>query len=322
MRIVFLGMTELGAACLREVILGGGDVVGVYTVDDDYVAASGMHPSYFGNYAALARQAGLPLYRVRDITAEEHRVRLRDLRPDLVFAIGWSQIIPPDLLALPARGFIGLHPAPLPERRGAASINWSLIDGLGRSAATMLYLAEGIDDGDIIAQKEFLIGPTDTARDVLNTVNRVGADMMRQWYPRIAAGVAPRQPQDHAAATYTPRRRPEDGRIHWRSTSWQLFNFVRALSLPYPGAFTIFQDRRLTVWRAELVRGVAPPRRQPPGRVLEIWAGRGLLVKSADYCLLLTQLQWEGEEPLPADECARRLGVAPGDQLGVVSRGP
>ncbi len=316
MRIVFLGATELGSACLREVLLGGGDVVGVYAMADAYIASSGMHPSYFGNYDALAQEFGFPLFKTGDVSGEEHQQRLRDLQPDLMFAIGWSQMIPAQILALAPRGCIGLHPARLPERRGAASINWSLIDGLTRSAATMVYLEEGIDSGDVIAQQEFLIGPDDAARDVLNTVNRAGAELMRKQFPLIASGVAPRRPQDHSQASYTPRRRPEDGLIQWRATSQQLHNFVRALSLPYPGAFTTLHGRRLGVWRSALVRGEPPPRRQPPGRVLAVVEGHGVLVKSTDYCLLLTRLQLEDEETLPADELARRHGVQPGDQLG------
>jgi methionyl-tRNA formyltransferase len=227
-------------------------------------------------------------------------------------------MLPRELLRLPKEGCIGLHPTALPERIGGAPINWCLIDNVTNSGITLFYMDETVDAGDIIAQAEMDITPQDTCQTLLNKIGTLAARLVEECYPLLERGVAPRIPQAHEQATYTRRRRPEQGEIYWGNTSLAIYNWVRALTKPFPGAFTWWEGGKLLVWQAEMVRGYKPRFNSPPGEVLDVLPGHGFMVSTADSYILIKTVQLERQGgAVSGDEFAQRHGISPGSILGV-----
>ncbi|MBF8264150.1 MAG: hypothetical protein HW384_14 [Dehalococcoidia bacterium] len=318
MRIVFFVVVNIGLSCLKGLLESGANVAGIFTANkQDMVKTSGMHPDYFSEFDDLAKAYNIPLYKVRDVSVPIDIESLKRLRPDIIFFIGWPQMVREDVLRLPPHGCVGIHPTLLPQRRGGAPLNWCLIDGLDRSGVSLIYLESGVDSGDIIAQRPFKIELEDNIKTVLDKVTAISAEMVKESYPLLEKGIAPRIPQDHRIATYTWRRRPEQGLIDWNRTSLSLYNWVRALSSPFPGAFTFCNGRKLLVWEAGLVKSYRPPLNAVPGQLVEIWENQGVIVSTTDHCILIKNLQWESAPDIQrADLFMKANNIPIGTVLG------
>lgn len=318
MRMVFIGVVYTGRASLKALLEAGVNVVGIFTADKlGMVKASGMHPDYFVDFEGMAQKYDVPLYKIKDTSVPLDIETIKQLQPDIILCIGWPQVIKKEVLLIPKYGCIGMHPTLLPERRGGAPINWCLIDGLSRSGVILFYLDSGVDSGDIIAQKEFDISLADTVKTVLDKAEFITAELVKHYYPLIEREEAPRVPQDNAKATYTRRRRPEDGIIDWRLTSLAIYNWVRALTLPFPGAFSFWNTRKVIIWETELLKGYKPPFNVVPGQVLDTLDKRGIIVATGDNCILIKTVEVDGES-MAGDEFAAKFGVNPEDILGEV----
>ena len=301
--IVFVGCVTEGYRSLEHLLLRGERVRCIFTLGDDLAAGT----SGAVRFDDLAARHGVPLVKVRSINEAPHVDRIRAMAPDLVLVIGWTQLVKAPLLGIPRHGCIGFHASLLPRYRGRAPVNWAIIRGETMTGNTMILLEDGVDTGDIIAQREIPIGFEDTCATIYERVAASECDMLDEVLPLIRAGRMPRRRQDPALATVMPRRRPEDGLIDWNRTTLELYNWIRALTHPYPGAFTFLGDRRIFVWKA------APA--DPAERSLaagEIRLSRGRLLAGApDGALSLERLQAEGETELSGVEFAARH-LAPG----------
>jgi len=316
LRVIFIGVVDAGWHCLKAVLEIKANVVGIFTADKQrMVEKSGMHPDYFREFDDLARQWGVPLYKVDNVNVPLDTERMKGLKPDLIFCIGWPQVIEKEILEIPSCGCIGIHPTLLPERRGGAPINWCLIDGLSKSGVTLFYFDEGIDSGDIIAQQEFEITLEGTAKTVLDKVANISVELIKKYYPFLEKGDALRISQDNARATYTRRRRPEDGVIDWRKTSLSIYNWIRALTLPFPGAFTFWNGRKIIIWESELLKGYRARFNARHGEILVNLDERGMVVTTGDNCILIRTVEVDGEK-MNGDEFVRRFKVDHGSILG------
>lgn len=310
MRVVLVSCVESGRQALETLVELGADVRAIVTLQDDLAA----HASGAVRFGPPAEAYGIPCLKIRTINDAGSVEFLRQLCPDLMFVIGWSQLLGREVLAIPPGGVIGFHPTLLPEGRGRAPIAWTLIHGLQRSGATLFYLDEGVDSGDIIAQREFEISIEDTAGTVYQKAVAILVELLRAYFPLLRQGRAPRTPQDHRRATYWPRRRPEDGWIHWKRPRLEVYNWVRGLTHPYPGAFTSLGGRKLTIWSAAL--GSSADGRGRPGSVTELVEGEGFLVATGGGELLVTRTQVEAGVEESAWALVIRDGVTSGAQLG------
>ena len=162
-------------------------------------------------------------------------------------------MIPTKILAIPPLGCVGIHASLLPKYRGGAPLVWAMIHGERETGVTMFFFEKGMDSGDVIAQNRFRIEQEDTISDVLRKSKLASLSILTEFLPQIASGTAPRIPQDESQATYFPQRSPEDGRIDWSWSSEQIRNFIRAQTKPYPGAYTIVNDKKLIIWSADVV---------------------------------------------------------------------
>lgn len=207
-----------------------------------------------GEVCVTYRYEYAPFFRV-----SECQEALRDFEPDVLFAVGLSQILPDDMLALAKRTNVGFHPTRLPEGRGRAAIAWLILDQ-AHGAATFFELRGGVDDGPVFVQQPFVVTPEDDASSVEAKVLEAEAKALDQWLPDLAKGTLRAAEQEHDRATWYGRRTPQDGWIDWSATSDDVLRLVRASTAPHPGARTVQGETMVTVWRARSddlkIRGV------------------------------------------------------------------
>jgi len=279
-------------------------------------ASSG--PSGLVDLTDAAAAAGAPLVRTDD--ANEPRVvdMVRACRPDLLVVVGWTQLIRPELLAVPTRGCIGFHASLLPRHRGRSPVNWAILRGEKLTGNTMMVLAPGADTGDIVDQVPIPIDRLDTCATVYDRVGRAGAEMLVKHLPGLLAGTAPRRPQDPHAGDLLPRRTPEMGLIDWSLTTDEVYDWVRALTTPYPGAFSVLSGRKVMVWASVPDAGTGAPAARP-GEIVAV-DSRGVRVATRNGLLCLTRLSFRSEEPCRAGVWAAAAGLEPGARFDPVPR--
>jgi methionyl-tRNA formyltransferase len=312
LRIGWIGFHVEGQMALSALLERGYRPEAVITLAEEQLAKrSGAFC-----YEEICRRHNLKRYTIRHINDPESVELLRRLALDVVFVIGWSQIIGPEALRTASLGMIGAHAAWLPHNRGSAPVNWAILRGESEGGNTLMWLSDKVDEGEIIDQTAFPITPYDTCATVYEKVAQSNCDMILDLLPKLMAGQRPARPQPAGNEPLLPRRRPEDGRIDWTQSSRNVYNFIRALTRPYPGAFGEMAGKTYWIWDAALLPG-EPYDEAEPGRVmgpmLNPWpsqacgqvvaCGRGavvlLEVETPDGTVWkgreLSELAWEGK---------------------------
>src|SRR6185369_5806584 len=257
MRIVFMGATELGWNACRTLFDTGQDVVGIFSIPQQFRISWSQTPVtnvQYKSFEDLATEHSIPLVYVEGKMSDpQYASALRSMRPDMIIVVGWYYILPRSLRELAPLGAAGLHASLLPKYRGGAPLVWATINGEAETGVTFFHFADGVDDGDIIGQARFAIDPEDDISRLLAKASNASIGLLSEYVPLLGAGTAPRTVQDHTQATSVPQRKPEDGQINWHKLSArQAFDWVRAQTRPYPGAFTFLGEERVTIWRARL----------------------------------------------------------------------
>lgn len=285
-RIVFFGYSEAGYECLSLLLERGDNVVALVTHEDNP-----GEKIWFKTPAVAARKKGVPVFAPAKVNTPEWIDRITALRPDLLLSVYYRNMISSRLLALPRLGAFNLHGSLLPKYRGRAPINWAVLHGEPRIGMTLHRMVKSADAGAIVDQDGVDIGPRDTAEQVFRKVLPCARRVLARQIDALLAGTACETPQDEAQATYFGGRTPEDGRIAWTQTSTQIFNLVRAVTDPYPGAFTDIGGVRLMVWWAEPDSPAARGRRGTPGEIISV---APLVIATADGAIELTKTEWRG----------------------------
>jgi methionyl-tRNA formyltransferase len=298
---------DIGWVCLDELLRLGADVAAVVTHPDDP-----GEEIWFRSVATRAREAGIPVLVPSDVNAPHVVARIATLAPEFVFSFYFRQVLKPALLAIPSRGALNLHGSLLPRYRGRCPVNWVLVHGETETGVTLHYMEPTPDTGDIVAQRRVRITDDDTAGTLNRKLGDAARELVRATFPALVAGTAPRVPQDHERATTFGGRRPEDGRLAWQRPARELYNLVRAVTHPYPGAFTTWAGTKLLVWKATPVDG---PVNAEPGQVAAV-SPAGIVVATGHGGLLLEQLQLDGGAEERGLDFARHRGVRAGDRLG------
>lgn len=308
---------EVGHDAVKALLELGAEVVAMVGVDDAFILSSGLDRKYFVDLSPLSVECGIPLYVSGRSQDEELREALAGHAPDLIFCAGWPLYVPPSLLELPRLGVIGAHPSRLPERRGASTFTWTLLDDLPTSAVSLYHLSPEMHAGDLIGQVEMPLARDDTAGILIARFNRATVELLKTYYPQLAAGTAPRVLQDASAATYTRARRPSDNEIDWRASSRQIYNLIRATTKPFSGAFTRFRGETLTLWKARLLAGECYTDFTQPGMVVAVNPGeRAFAVTTGDHALLVTLVQPMLGEITSASRFAEDFELRVGEVLG------
>ena len=285
-RILVFAYNEVGYACLSELLDRGANVVGVFTYRDDP-----GEEIWFSSVERLALESDLDVFTPAAVDDSVRRV-IRDLAPDLILSFYYRSMLPKDILEIPRLGAFNMHGSLLPKYRGRACINWAVLRGETETGATLHKMVERADAGNIVDQEAVDIAFGDTSQDVSYKVADAARRIVARNLDLLEAGTAPLTPQDESQATSFGRRRPEDGRIDWNRSAVELYNLVRAVTHPYPGAFTTLHGERIFVWKA---LPHSEPWRDLPGSVVAL---SPLRVVTGNGILEIVRLQPEGEEEI------------------------
>lgn len=254
LRIVFVGAHFEAKAPLEQLVSAGENIVGLFTLDDESLAA-------MSGGTDLARcVSDIPIRKAAKVNDPGSISWIRALEPDVLLVIGWTQLLNSELLCVPRIVSLGFHASLLPKYRGRAPVNWAIINGEKQTGNTLLVLEPGADEGDIVAQRTIEISDEDDCRTVYEKVSLTECDMLAEILPLIREGTMPRRKQESSQATVMPKRRPDDGLIDWRWSSRRLYNWVRALTDPYPGAFSFAAHHKITLWKVSLEVSTDAPR--------------------------------------------------------------
>jgi len=233
---------------------------------------------------------------------------IKKINPDFILVVGWYYIIPKEILNYPKYGCAGLHASLLPKYRGGAPINWAIINGEKKTGITFFYFGEGVDSGDIIGQRAFKITLKDNCRTVYEKAIKSGIYLLKKYIPLIERNKAPRIKQDESKATYFPQRKPEDGLINWGQSALKIYNFIRAQTYPYPGAYTFYKKNKIIIWEAKISNFKSKEKGNKPGQILRI-SKKGILTSTLDGKVIITKAGRKYKEILSADLLANKLKI-------------
>ena len=296
MRIVFMGTPDIAATCLTKLLDDGFDVAAVYT-QPDRPKNRGMKLA-FSPVKEVALNAGLPVYQPENFRDPETVEQLRALQPDVVAVVAYGRILPQNVLDIPAKGCINIHASVLPEYRGSAPYQWAVLDGKEETGVTAMYLCREMDAGDVIDISKTLIGPDETAGELLDRLAQLGAVLLSKTMSRMAAGEVERTPQEADKATYAPMLDKTMCPIDWTKTAQQVHNQVRGLH-PWPVATMELQGKKFKVHETRVVSGSGEP-----GQILGL-TKTGLKIACADGAIEVTSLQAEGGKRMAAPDYFR-----------------
>lgn len=285
-KLVVCAYHNVGYRCLEELLKQGAEVALVFTHED-----SPTEEIWFQSVRELAQQHGIP-YETSDINEPDNVARLSEIAPDFILSFYYRNMIKREALDIPRRGALNLHGSWLPRYRGRVPVNWAVINGESETGATLHYMVEKPDAGDIVDRERVAISFTDTAFDVFNKVTEAAVRVISRSWPLLRDGKAQRIPMDLKSGSYFGGRRPADGLIDWNKPAVAIYNLIRGVTHPYPGAFTYLNGRKVVIWQAWPVEGSGEP-----GCVVST---EPLLVGTGEGLLEIRSIQVEGEEEMSA----------------------
>jgi UDP-4-amino-4-deoxy-L-arabinose formyltransferase/UDP-glucuronic acid dehydrogenase (UDP-4-keto-hexauronic acid decarboxylating) len=263
MTSLVLAYHNIGCKGIESLLRNGFQIDAVFTHRDDP-----KENVWFDSVAKLAASKNIPVFAPDDINHPLWVQRIKKMNPDIIFSFYYRNMVKPAILDIPSHGCLNLHGSLLPKYRGRCPVNWVLVNGEKETGLTLHYMTPKPDDGDIVCQKKVKIADDDNAKTLFDKLTTLSVDMLDEILPRIKAGRAPREPQDHSQATYYGGRRPKDGEIDWSITSREIRNLVRAVTFPYPGAFSYIGDKKYMFWSVAEISDES--KNSAPGTVLSI----------------------------------------------------
>ena len=308
MHVVLLCATDRGLQFLGKLaaMLPAGARLSVVSFREEPV-----EPPFFDAVENAATATGARFFETRNVASPKMAEFWAGERVDLMFAVSWRYMIPPEIYERPKFGTYVFHDSLLPTYRGFAPTVWAIANGEDHTGVTLFRIAEEVDAGDIVAQRRIAIGPDDTIAAVMSAVTQTYLQLLEQNFAALAGGTAKTAPQNHAAASFTCKRLPADNAIDWTASTARIFNLIRATGHPYSGATTTVAARSLTVWAAERIPAKNYVGRVP-GRVTEVLPGKGAVVLTGDGALLVTRVQIEGGTETCAAEILDSLSMTLG----------
>jgi len=313
LRIVFCGTPAFAVPSLVRLIAQPEfEIVGVVTQPD--------RPRGRGRQIAVsavksaAAEAGIPIYQPEKIRSDEAYEYFRYLAPDVVVIIAYGQIISPRLIAIPRLGWINVHASLLPKYRGAAPINWAIINGETRTGVTTMQIDAGLDTGDMLLKYETAIGVDETAPELTVRLSEAGAPLIVETLQKLDRGEITPTPQDNSQATVAPVLKKDDGKIDWQLSARKIYNRIRGLQ-PWPGAFTTFRGRNCQIWGKPLKPVAAGGE---PGIILSTQEDGLLVICGGPIASVLRveHIQMEGRNRVTDFEFMRGARIELGERFG------
>jgi methionyl-tRNA formyltransferase len=307
MRLVFMGTPEFALPSLKKMLASDHDVLAVVTRPD--------RPKGRGLREApppvkiLAEEHGLAVFQPEKLREGSFVRELSELKADLFVVVAF-RILPREVYTMPHKGTIDLHPSLLPKYRGAAPINWAIINGERQTGVTVFYIGEKVDAGDTILRRAVPIGPDETAGELSERLAGIGAQVLLEAVNAIDQGQASGAVQSEEEPSPAPKLKREDGRIDWTKSASQLKDLIRGLN-PWPGAFTTCGGQILKIHRVLVVN--QSPQGARPGQVLRADPRQGILVSTGKAQLHLQEIQLEGRKRMSSAEFLRGFHLQEGD---------
>ena len=309
MRVLFMGTPDIATRCLQKLIDEKYDIIGVVTQPDkpqNRGKKLGMPP-----VKELALKYDIPVYQPIKARDEEFVATLKELNPDIIVVVAFGQILPKSILDIPKFGCINVHVSLLPKYRGAAPINWVIINGEEKTGVTTMYMDEGLDTGDMILTEEFDLDDEITAGELHDKMKDRGADVLIETLKQIEKGTAPRIPQNHEEFTYAPMMNKALGEINWSKSAREIHNLVRGVN-PWPSAYTTYEGSTMKVWKTEVLNETSD---KEPGTILKVDKD-GIRISTKDNVVLVKEIQMPGKKRVLVSEYIKGNNINTNTILG------
>lgn len=288
MKIVFMGTPEIAVPCLQKIIDEGHEVLAVVTQPDK--------PKGRGKKLAmppvkeLAVKYDIPVYQPIKAREDSFVKILEEMNPDLIVVVAFGQILPKAILDIPKYGCVNVHVSLLPKYRGAAPINWVIINGEEKTGVTTMYMDEGLDTGDIILKKEMLLTDEITAGELHDEMMFIGADALKETIDLISKGEAPREKQNDDETCYAPMMSKTLGNIDWNKSAKEIHNLIRGIN-PWPSAYTTYEGETMKIWKTIVLDKES---NELPGTILCVNKD-GIEISTKDNIILVKEIQMAGK---------------------------
>ena len=304
MRILFMGTPDIAAASLQAIWDAGHTVCGVFTREDKPVGRKQVLTA--PPVKELALKLGIPVYQPKTLRTADVWEEIQQLNPELIVVVAYGRILPKEVLDIPQYGCINLHVSLLPKYRGAAPVQWAVINGETQTGVSIMYLDEGLDTGDILAVAPVEIDPEETSGELFERITQQGAKTLVETIQLIGEGKAERTPQDHSQATQAPPLTKEMAQFDFHRPSQQLHNLIRGMN-PWPIAYFLYEDKKIKLRKSKLSQ-----MQGKPGQILSL---NPLTIGCSEGALELLEVVPEGSKPMTGAAFAAGRRFAVGDSI-------
>jgi len=309
MNIVFMGTPDIAKESLEAIYNSGHNILAVVT-NPDRTKGRGMK-MIATPVKEFAIEKGIQILQPEKVKGNEELIKkINDLKPDLICVVAYGKILPLELIKIPRFGSINLHGSLLPKYRGAAPIQWAVLNGDTETGATIMYIDEQLDSGDMILKEKIQIGQYETTGEVWEKVSKIGSKLLINAISLIEKGEAPREKQGNNY-TLAPMLNKEMSLIDWNKTSEEINNLVRGLN-PIMGAYTMLDGKKIKIWKVKIVQPVG---NKKPGTILEASDKFGLVVATGNGAISVEEIQGENSRKMTIEEFLRGNKIEKGKIL-------
>lgn len=309
MKIVFMGTPDIAVPCLQKIIDEKYEILGVVTQPDKPKGRGkklGMSP-----VKELAIENNIPVYQPVKARDKEFIDKIKSLNPDVIVVVAFGQILPKEILEIPQLGCINVHVSLLPKYRGAAPINWVIINGEEKTGVTTMYMDEGLDTGDMILKTEVNLDENITAGELHDKMMNIGAETLKETLRLIEEGNAPREVQNHEEFSYAPIMNKSLGNIDFSKSAREIHNLVRGVN-PWPSAYTTYNDVIMKVWKTKVLDEKST---KDVGTIIDV-SKDGIKVSTIDNVLLIEEIQMPNKKRMLVGEYIKGNTIETGLVLG------
>lgn len=310
MRTVFMGTPDFAVGTLKALLASKHEVLAVVTQPDKPKGRG--KAMQFTPVKTVAAEAGVPVYQPLRVREETFIAQLKELNPDVIVVVAFGQIIPKSILEMPKYGCVNVHGSLLPKYRGAAPIQWAVIDGETASGVTTMKMDAGLDTGDMLLKREIVLDKEETGGSLFDKLSAVGAELLIETLDALEAGtVTPEKQPEESPTPYAAMLTKQMGQIDWEKPAAVIERLIRGLN-PWPSAYTHLGEKTLKIWRAHVEMGTNMDAQ--PGKIM-IVGKQQMAVQTGEGLLFIDELQLEGKKRMETDAFLRGFAVEQGTLL-------